>query len=110
MSINSPSGRFRLSEDSESLYSYVITLTIHGVKESDLGNYTCGARNSYGTVKGAISLESKAILKFISSRCLKITEKVSFNIANEASYVYLLSGQKFITNTKNAHFGEFLKT
>ena len=67
MSINSPSGRFRLSEDSESLYSYVITLTIHGVKESDLGNYTCGARNSYGTVKGAISLESKAILKFISS-------------------------------------------
>ena len=64
MSINSPSGRFRLSEDSESLYSYVITLTIHGVKESDLGNYTCGARNSYGTVKGAISLESKSILKF----------------------------------------------
>ena len=59
ISINSPSGRFRLSEDSESLYSYVITLTIHGVKESDLGNYTCGARNSYGTVKGAISLESK---------------------------------------------------
>ena len=29
-----------------------------------------------------------------SSRCLKITEKVSFNIASEASYVYILSGQK----------------
>ena len=29
------------------------------------------------------------------SRCLKITEKVSFNIASEASYVYILSGQKF---------------
>ena len=28
--------------------------------------------------------------------CLKITEKVSFNIASEASYVYILSGQKFI--------------
>ena len=31
-----------------------------------------------------------------SSRCLKITEKVSFNIASEATYVYILSGQKFI--------------
>ena len=30
--------------------------------------------------------------------CLKITEKVSFNIASEASYVYILSGQKFIKN------------
>ena len=30
------------------------------------------------------------------AQCLKITEKVSFNIASEASYVYILSGQKFI--------------
>ena len=29
-----------------------------------------------------------------SARCLKITEKVSFNIASEASYVYILNGQK----------------
>ena len=29
---------------------------------------------------------------------LKITEKVSFNIASEASYVYILNGQKFIIN------------
>ena len=28
------------------------------------------------------------------SWCLKITEKVSFNIASEASYAYILSGQK----------------
>ena len=28
--------------------------------------------------------------------CLKITEKVSFNIVSEASYVYILSGQKLI--------------
>ena len=34
-------------------------------------------------------------------RCLKITEKVSFNIASEASYVYILSGQKLIKNVKN---------
>ena len=44
------------------------------------------------------------------SQCLKITEKVSFNIASEASYVYILSGQKLIKNAKNGHFGEFLKT
>ena len=30
----------------------------------------------------------------ISSRCIKITEKVSFNIASEASYAYILSGEK----------------
>ena len=30
------------------------------------------------------------------ARCLKITEKVSFNIASEASYVYILNGEKLI--------------
>ena len=34
------------------------------------------------------------------ARCLKITEKVSFNIASEASYVYILSGQKLIKNAQ----------
>ena len=33
-------------------------------------------------------------------RRLKIIEKVSFNIASEASYVYILSGQKCIINAK----------
>ena len=37
-------------------------------------------------------------------RCLKTTEKVSFNIASEASYVYILSGQKVIKNAKNGSF------
>ena len=37
----------------------------------------------------------------MDARCLKITGKVSFNIASEASYVYILSGQKFIKNAKN---------
>ena len=40
---------------------------------------------------------------------LKITEKVSFNIASEASYVYILSGLQLIKNAKNGHFDEFLK-
>ena len=36
------------------------------------------------------------LLCFACPRCLKITEKVSFNnIASEASYVYILSGQKW---------------
>ena len=40
------------------------------------------------------------------ARCLKITEKVSFNIAKEASFVYILSGQKLIKNAKKmVHFG-----
>ena len=38
------------------------------------------------------------------ARCLKITEKVSFNIASEASNVYILSGQKFIKNAENGQF------
>ena len=34
-------------------------------------------------------------------RCFEITEKVSFDIASGASYVYILSGQKLIRNAKN---------
>ena len=33
-----------------------------------------------------------------------IKEKVSFNTASEASYVYILSGQKLIKNAKNGQF------
>ena len=44
---------------------------------------------------------------FKATQCFKITEKVSFNIASEASYVYILSVQKFIKKAKNG-FGEFL--
>ena len=38
------------------------------------------------------------------ARCLKITEKVSFNIESEASYVYILGGQKLIQNAENGAF------
>ena len=44
------------------------------------------------------------------SRCLKITEKVSFNIASEASYVYILSGQKSSKLPKNNQFDKFLRS
>ena len=43
------------------------------------------------------------------TQCLKITEKVSFNIASEASYVYILSKQKLIKNTKNGPFWRVFK-
>ena len=34
------------------------------------------------------------------SQCLKIIEKVAFNIVSEASYIYILSGQKLVINAK----------
>ena len=40
--------------------------------------------------------------------CLKITEKVLFNIVSEASYVYILSGQKFIKIAKSSPFWSVL--
>ena len=36
-------------------------------------------------------------------------KEVSFTIASEASYIYILSGQKSIKNAKNSQFGEILK-
>ena len=44
------------------------------------------------------------------AQCLKITEKVAFNIASEASYVYMLRGQKFKKMPKMVNFDEFLKS
>ena len=37
------------------------------------------------------------------TQCVKIDRKVAFNIASEASYVYIFSGQKF-KNGKNCSF------
>ena len=45
----------------------------------------------------------------LMAQCLKITEKVSFNNASEASYVYILSGQKFLKNAKNGLFWRFFE-
>ena len=42
--------------------------------------------------------------KILCFSVFKITEK-----ASEASYVYILSEQKFIKNAKNGHFGDLLK-
>ena len=39
----------------------------------------------------------------LTSQCLKITEIVSLNIASEARYVYIVSGQKFFENAKKTN-------
>ena len=38
--------------------------------------------------------------EFQGKKSLKIAQKVACNIASEASYVYILSGQKFIKSAK----------
>ena len=50
------------------------------------------------------------VAKLQSTQCLKITQKVAFDIASEASYVYILSRKKFIKNAKNGQFGMFWQT
>ena len=46
---------------------------------------------------------SKQVLD--SSTVFENHRKVLFNIASEPSYVYILSGQKFIKKAKNGSFG-----
>ena len=42
-------------------------------------------------------------------QCLKIPEKVSFNITSEASYIYILRRQKFMKNAKMPNLARFWK-
>ena len=44
------------------------------------------------------------------TQCLKITEKNLIQIASEASYVYILSGQEFIKNAENGRFWRLFET
>ena len=45
----------------------------------------------------------------IKAQFLKLTEKVSFNIASEASYIYVLNGEKLIKIAKNLILVSFRK-
>ena len=65
-------------------------------------NYTKSITNDKSVINNNLFLT--LMLIFQTSRCLKLTEKVSFNIASEASYVYILSGQQLIKNAKNGPF------
>ena len=54
-----------------------------------------------------------AVMPFSSKHLhdgLKSTGKVTFNIASEASYLYILSGQKFTKNATNGQFWRDFET
>ena len=58
----------------------------------------------------AVGTETNHVRIGIRTQCLKIAKKVALNIASEASYVYILSGQNFIKNVKNDPLWRILKT
>ena len=62
-------------------------------------NHQDGKQNSepeyYFSQKELKYITGKIITKYklpLNARCMKITEKVTFNIVSEANYVYILSG------------------
>ena len=60
--------------------------------------------NFFG-VQLAFCLSSQQQVNVVGkTQCLKFAQKVAFNIASEASYVYILSGQNLIKNAKNGQF------
>ena len=61
-----------------------------------------GAKSFHGA--NSISSFHQSFGFHMDLRCLKITEKVSFSIASEASYVYVFNGPKLIENAKLASF------
>lgn len=56
-----PSRRFQPIEVKESMYTMLMTLHVREVRPIDLGNYSCVARNSMGSVKGTVALESESL-------------------------------------------------
>ena len=63
-----------------------------------------GPERFYGSSKDTQVTIINYLIMITLSQCLKITEKVSFNIASKASYVYILNGQKLIKNAQNGPF------
>ena len=59
-------------------------------------------------ISGIVFLKEKPF-SFISYFWPKITEKVSFNTASEASYVYIMSGHKLMKKAKNGPFWQVFK-
>ena len=69
-------------------------LKIRNIQSKDFGEYQC---NVYAN---QTQTQKSSAINLTGTRCLKITEKVSFNFASEASNVQFLSGQKFMENAK----------
>ena len=61
--------------------------------------------------KNLIWENSNGNLKKVVGRtqCFKIIEKIAFNIASEASKVYILSGQMLTKNAQNGPFWRFFE-
>ena len=78
---------YRNDSDQDSVESISSTLMIALLRES---LFTSRYRDKQN--EGLLKTNWKVNELFLSPRCLKITEKVSFNIASEASYVYILIG------------------
>ena len=55
-----------------------------------------------------LEISKKFPISDTKTRCLKITVLFLFNIASEASYVYILSGQKFSNNMKSQQNNVFI--
>ena len=93
------------------MYNYEIKIPMQNTKSSMNLVVIQGGPTSFAEIYAKkiffeivnINIGSKSYFATMT-RCLKITEKVSFNIASEASYVYILSGQKLIKNAKNGPF------
>ena len=84
------------------LYSEDYLLQIKPTTHRDSGKYACQISTT--------PPNSHIVTLNIAGTLLKNELKTLRNIASEASYVYILSGQKFIKNAKLVHFSEFLKS
>ena len=84
------------------LYLYVIMDDVHKLVLLFFQNFlTCAVKRNLRSMP--------KLLVFPSTQCLKIAQKVSFNIVSEASYVYILSTQKLIKNAKIISLRQFFE-
>ena len=107
---NEPVGVVKsLLDELDSLVTEVITMLQNCCETYD---HHSGSQD-HNQLLNSIQLNPSLSLRKLKSeakRCLKITEKVSFDIASEASYVYILDGQKLIKNAKKwSILASFLK-
>ena len=87
-------------------------LFMYDAKFTNSGPYTCEVivDTTFDTLmftKKLLVIGKNSKFFDICSQCLKIVEKVSFNIASEASYV--LHFESSLKMPKNIQFGKFLK-
>ena len=95
---NEPVGVVKsLLDELDSLVTEVITMLQNCCETYD---HHSGSQD-HNQLLNSIQLNPSLSLRKLKSeakRCLKIIEKVSFDVASEASYVYILSIQKLIKN------------